>query len=99
MRVFPPIPLDGWPKDLARLQVSGTELDDPEPPAAPGRRCRCCGSNPELEMSAGKEMAQAGHGAQFAWWALSERGSADRLARRGFPSGRPLRGPRPLGCD
>ncbi|MGW1973855.1 peptidyl-tRNA hydrolase, partial [Streptomyces tubercidicus] len=23
VRVFPPVPLDGWPKDLARLQVSG----------------------------------------------------------------------------
>ena len=33
VRVFPPVPLDGWPKDLARLQVSGTDLDDPEPPA------------------------------------------------------------------
>ncbi|MYS54142.1 peptidyl-tRNA hydrolase, partial [Streptomyces sp. SID6013] len=29
VRVFPPVPLDGWPKDLARLQVSGTDLDDP----------------------------------------------------------------------
>lgn len=32
VRVFPPIPLDRWPRDLARLQVSGTELGDPEPP-------------------------------------------------------------------
>ncbi|NXY99730.1 peptidyl-tRNA hydrolase, partial [Streptomyces sp. BR123] len=31
VRVFPPIPLDGWPKELAKLQVSGTDLDDPEP--------------------------------------------------------------------
>ncbi len=40
VRVYPPIPLDGWPKELAKLQVSGTELDDPEPPvpAHPGRR-------------------------------------------------------------
>ena len=29
VRVFPPVPLDGWPRDLARLQVSGTDLDDP----------------------------------------------------------------------
>ncbi|MEU6706888.1 peptidyl-tRNA hydrolase [Streptomyces wuyuanensis] len=30
VRVFPPVPLDGWPKELSKLQVSGTELVDPE---------------------------------------------------------------------
>ena len=84
VRVFPPVPLDGWPKELAKLQVSGTELDDPEPPVAadPGRPVLWL--NPELEMSAGKAMAQAGHGAQLAWWALSDEA---RTARReaGFP--------------
>jgi peptidyl-tRNA hydrolase len=29
VRVFPPVPLDGWPKELSKLQVSGTELVDP----------------------------------------------------------------------
>ncbi|MGW0286193.1 aminoacyl-tRNA hydrolase [Streptomyces sp. NPDC003236] len=71
VRVFPPVPLDGWPKDLAKLQVSGTELDDPEPPAGADRTRPVLWLNPELEMSAGKTMAQAGHGAQLAWWALS----------------------------
>ena len=71
VRVFPPVPLDGWPKDLARLQVSGTELDDPEPPADPDRSEPVLWLNPGLDMSAGKAMAQAGHGAQLAWWALS----------------------------
>ncbi|MEU8691607.1 peptidyl-tRNA hydrolase [Streptomyces sp. NPDC048665] len=79
VRVFPPVPLDGWPKDLARLQVSGTELDDPEPPAAPDPAQPVLWLNPELEMSAGKAMAQAGHGAQLAWWALPE---AERAAWR-----------------
>jgi peptidyl-tRNA hydrolase len=72
VRVFPPVPLDGWPKELAKLQVSGTELDDPEPPADADRAQAVLWLNPELEMSAGKAMAQAGHGAQLAWWALSE---------------------------
>ncbi|MGX1676235.1 peptidyl-tRNA hydrolase [Streptomyces sp. NPDC055400] len=72
VRVFPPVPLDGWPKDLARLQVSGTELDDPEPPAAPDPRAPVLWLNPELDMTAGKTMAQAGHGAQLAWWELSD---------------------------
>ncbi|MEU9451398.1 aminoacyl-tRNA hydrolase [Streptomyces sp. NPDC048277] len=84
VRVFPPVPLDGWPKDLAKLQVSGTELDDPEPPADADRTQPVLWMNPELEMSAGKAMAQAGHGAQLAWWALPEE---ERAAWRdaGFP--------------
>ncbi|MFJ7196459.1 MULTISPECIES: peptidyl-tRNA hydrolase [unclassified Streptomyces] len=84
VRVFPPVPLDGWPKELAKLQVSGTDLDDPEPPAAPGPSGPVLWLNPELDMSAGKAMAQAGHGAQLAWWELSE---TERKAWReaGFP--------------
>ncbi|MGW7245676.1 peptidyl-tRNA hydrolase [Streptomyces decoyicus] len=84
VRVFPPVPLDGWPKDLARLQVSGTELDDPEPLGAPAAEAPVLWLNPGLEMSAGKEMAQVGHGAQLAWWELSEE---ERAAWRaaGFP--------------
>ncbi|MEU3952733.1 aminoacyl-tRNA hydrolase [Streptomyces achromogenes] len=84
VRVFPPIPLDGWPKDLAKLQVSGTELDDPEPPAGAGPARPVLWLNPDLEMSAGKAMAQAGHGAQLAWWALSD---TERTTWReaGFP--------------
>ncbi|MFI8965473.1 peptidyl-tRNA hydrolase [Streptomyces sp. NPDC053493] len=84
VRVFPPVPLDGWPKDLARLQVSGTDLDDPaEPGPVPGDAA-VLWLNPELDMSAGKTMAQAGHGAQLLWWALSD---ADRKTWRdaGFP--------------
>ncbi|MFI2371780.1 peptidyl-tRNA hydrolase [Streptomyces sp. NPDC018833] len=72
VRVFPPVPLDGWPKELAKLQVSGTDLDDPEPPAAPAPETPVLWLSPELDMSAGKAMAQAGHGAQLAWWELSE---------------------------
>ncbi|MGW3098191.1 peptidyl-tRNA hydrolase [Streptomyces sp. NPDC001102] len=84
VRVFPPVPLDGWPKDLARLQVSGTELDDPEPVSAAEPGVPVLWMNPELGMSAGKAMAQAGHGAQLAWWELSDE---ERTAWRGagFP--------------
>ncbi|GAB7060192.1 peptidyl-tRNA hydrolase [Streptomyces mexicanus] len=84
VRVFPPVPLDGWPKDLAKLQVSGTELDDPERPVEPDPDAPVLWLNPELTMSAGKAMAQAGHGAQLAWWELSdEQRTAWREA--GFP--------------
>ncbi|RSO07261.1 peptidyl-tRNA hydrolase [Streptomyces sp. WAC 06783] len=84
VRVFPPVPLDGWPKDLARLQVSGTHLDDPQEPGAPAPGGVVLWLNPELDMSAGKAMAQAGHGAQLAWWELTP---AERASWReaGFP--------------
>ncbi|MCQ4214736.1 peptidyl-tRNA hydrolase [Streptomyces longispororuber] len=84
VRVFPPVPLDGWPKDLARLQVSGTELTDPEPPAAPDPQAPVLWFNPELDMTAGKSMAQAGHGAQLAWWELSDAERKD-WREAGFP--------------
>ncbi|WP_425508431.1 aminoacyl-tRNA hydrolase [Streptomyces roseirectus] len=79
VRVFPPVPLDGWPKDLARLQVSGTDLDDPEPPAGPETDVPVLWLNPDLDMSAGKTMAQTGHAAQLAWWEL---GDEERAAWR-----------------
>jgi peptidyl-tRNA hydrolase len=81
VRVYPPVPLDGWPKELAKLQVSGTDLDDPEPPppVGPGLTAPVLWLNPELDMSAGKTMAQTGHAAQLAWWELSD---ADRAAWR-----------------
>ncbi|MFE0460360.1 aminoacyl-tRNA hydrolase [Kitasatospora sp. NPDC058965] len=73
VRVYPPIPLDGWPKELAKLQVSGTDLDDPVPPApVTDPALPVLWLNPELEMSAGKTMAQTGHAAQLAWWELDE---------------------------
>ncbi|MFJ3668885.1 peptidyl-tRNA hydrolase [Streptomyces sp. NPDC090106] len=84
VRVYPPVPLDGWPKELAKLQVSGTDLDDPEPPADADPGGPVLWTNPDLDMSAGKLMAQAGHGAQLAWWELSDE---EKAAWRdaGFP--------------
>ncbi|MGW5847749.1 peptidyl-tRNA hydrolase [Streptomyces sp. NPDC055254] len=77
VRVFPPVPLDGWPKELAKLQVSGTDLDDPEPADAAAAGVPVLWLNPDLDMSAGKAMAQAGHAAQLAWWELTD---AERTA-------------------
>jgi peptidyl-tRNA hydrolase len=84
VRVFPPIPLDGWPNDLGKLQVSGTELDDPEPPSDPDLSGPVLWLSPGLEMSAGKAMAQAGHGAQLAWWELTPE-DRDLWRESGFP--------------
>jgi peptidyl-tRNA hydrolase len=73
VRVFPPVPVDDWPPDLAKLQVSGTDLADPEPPADPDPSAPVLWLNPHLPMTAGKAMAQAGHAAQLAWWRLGPR--------------------------
>ncbi|MFJ9839598.1 aminoacyl-tRNA hydrolase [Kitasatospora sp. NPDC101155] len=72
VRVFPPIPLDGWPKELAKLQVSGTDLEETAEVGVPEPGLPVLWLNPELEMSAGKTMAQTGHAAQLAWWRLDD---------------------------
>jgi peptidyl-tRNA hydrolase len=71
LRVYPPIPIDGWPPELARLQVGGTELEDPvePPPSSPGEPLILL--SPHVEMTAGKSMAQAAHAAQLGWRASS----------------------------
>jgi hypothetical protein len=84
VRVYPPVPLDGWPKDLARLQVSGTDFGDDEPPAAPEPGVPVVWMNPKVEMTAGKSMAQAGHAAQLGWWRLDPERAAKWRAD-GFP--------------
>lgn len=73
VRVYPPVPVDDWPADLAKLQVSGTDFEDPEPPGAPGAGVPVLWLNPGLPMTAGKAMAQVGHGAQLVWWGLEPR--------------------------
>ncbi|MFC9689807.1 peptidyl-tRNA hydrolase [Kribbella sp. NPDC056951] len=70
LRVFPPVPLDDVPKDLAKLQVTGTDFDQPEPPAVPHPQTPVLWINPALHMSSGKTMAQVGHGAHLTWLAL-----------------------------
>lgn len=84
VRVYPPIPIDAWPPELAKLQVSGTELDDPEPPPPPPAGTPMLWLNPRLEMSAGKAMAQVGHCAQLAWWSLDDLRRKE-WAEAGFP--------------
>jgi peptidyl-tRNA hydrolase len=84
VRVFPPVPLDGWPRDLARLQVAGTDLTDPESPPVPAARVPVLWLNPELEMTAGKAMAQVGHAAQLGLAALDP-ATARAWRDAGFP--------------
>jgi peptidyl-tRNA hydrolase len=83
VRVYPPVPVGDWPADLARLQVSGTDFDDPAPPAAPAAGVPVLWLNPALPITAGKAMAQAGHGAQLIWWRL-DTGARARWRDAGF---------------
>ena len=73
LRVYPPVPIDGWPPELARLQVGGTNLDDPHPPDAVPDDVRLILLSPHAEMTAGKAMAQAAHAAQLGWRSLRRR--------------------------
>ena len=79
VRVYPPIPVDAWPPELARLQVGGTELTDPDPPPEPPAGTPLLLLSPHAEMTAGKAMAQAAHAAQLGWRASSQ---ADRESWR-----------------
>jgi peptidyl-tRNA hydrolase len=72
LRVYPPVPVGAWPDELARLQVAGTELSDPAPPPRPDPATPVIWLNPQVPMTAGKAMAQAGHAAQLAWWQLPD---------------------------
>ena len=84
LRVYPPVPVDGWPPELARLQVGGTMLDDPEPPPPAPTTCRLVLLRPHAEMATGKAMAQAAHAAQLGWRSLRRRPRA-RWRQAGFP--------------
>jgi peptidyl-tRNA hydrolase len=75
VRVFPPVLLDEVPNDLAKLQVAGTDLEDPEELPAVADGVPVLWVNPGLTMSTGKTMAQVGHGVHLAWFELSD---ADR---------------------
>lgn len=84
VRVYPPIPVDGWPPELARLQVGNTELDDPQPPPDPPSGTPLVLLSPHVTMSAGKAMAQAGHAAQLGWRAAAP-AERERWRAAGFP--------------
>lgn len=84
VRVYPPVPVDEWPPELARLQVGGTNLEDPEPPPAVAAGTPLVLLTPHADMSAGKAMAQAGHAVQLGWRSLRRRARAT-WQEAGFP--------------
>jgi peptidyl-tRNA hydrolase len=84
LRVYPPVPVDAWPPELARLQVGGTHLEDPDPPPAVPPGMPLVLLSPHAGMTAGKAMAQAAHAAQLGWRSLGRR-RRRKWQEAGFP--------------
>jgi peptidyl-tRNA hydrolase len=61
VRAFPPYRVVDPPKEISRLQVSGTDLTDSDPPGPVPPGVPVLWLTPHVEMTAGKSMAQVGH--------------------------------------
>ncbi|HVF32080.1 MAG TPA: peptidyl-tRNA hydrolase [Acidimicrobiales bacterium] len=85
VRAYPPVPNAELPRELAKLQVGGTDLVDPEPLGPPPPGAARLWLHPTLAMTTGKAAAQAGHASMLLWPAL--RSDAARAAWRaaGYP--------------
>ncbi|MHA6798673.1 peptidyl-tRNA hydrolase [Bounagaea algeriensis] len=64
VRAFPPCRVADMPKELTRLQISGSELDA-DSPGPPRPDAPVLWLNPDAPMSAGKTAAQVGHATMF----------------------------------
>lgn len=69
-RAFVPSPMDEAPREVTKLQIQSTPLDEPAqvaelPPLATGTMVVAL--TPHFEMSWGKQAAQCAHAAQRAW--------------------------------
>lgn len=86
VRALVPVPTDRIPRDVARLQLDGSEpeLGDPGPFVAPPEGTLVVAVCPDPYLPMGKAAAAAGHAAQLAWRRL---GAAARAtwAAAGFP--------------
>ncbi|MEV0677887.1 peptidyl-tRNA hydrolase [Actinosynnema sp. NPDC050436] len=71
VRAFVPAKVADLPKELSRLQISGSELPVDEPGPVPAG-ARLLWLNPGVAMTAGKAAAQVGHASMLLAPALSE---------------------------
>lgn len=70
VRAFVPAPMDQAPREITKLQIQSTPLDDVEPISALPQLAPATlvlGITPHFEMSWGKQAAQCAHAAQRAW--------------------------------
>ncbi|WP_432560290.1 peptidyl-tRNA hydrolase [Granulicoccus sp. GXG6511] len=82
VRAFVPGPVRPLPPELAKLQVSGTELPADEESTVTDAPV-LIGVNPHIEMTAGKAAAQCAHAGQLAWEAMTD-AERDAWAGRDF---------------
>ncbi|GAB3285368.1 peptidyl-tRNA hydrolase [Parasphingorhabdus pacifica] len=80
VRAMLPMRVSEMPKELTRLQISGSELPSGEPGSPVGHRPTLW-LNPEVEMSAGKAAAQVGHASMMLAALLHGDGSDSALER------------------
>ncbi|MCA1194081.1 MULTISPECIES: peptidyl-tRNA hydrolase [unclassified Saccharopolyspora] len=80
VRAFLPSRVADMPKELTRLQISGSELDADEP-GPPRPDAPVLWLNPHVPMSAGKSAAQVGHATMFLAALLHGEGRAHEVAR------------------
>ena len=66
VRAFVPLPVDRLPRELATLQVGGTQMPEVGEPAPPVEGGVTIALTPHAELSTGKAAAQSAHAAQFA---------------------------------
>lgn len=71
VRAFVPGPVRPLPPELAKLQVSGTELPADEASTTHDAPV-VIGINPTITMTTGKAAAQCAHAAQLAWESMTE---------------------------
>ncbi|MBE9376058.1 peptidyl-tRNA hydrolase [Saccharopolyspora sp. HNM0983] len=87
VRSFVPLRVSETPKELSRLQISGSEVEPDEPGPVPTGVPRLW-LNPHVPMSAGKTAAQVGHATMIAAALLHAEGRTDELTawtERGYP--------------
>jgi len=87
VRAFVPGPTDQVPRELARLQMQGLDLVDPDrsvDPLAPNGNELVVAMSPAVVISVGKAAAQAAHASNVAYLTMHSR-QRDRWAASGFP--------------
>lgn len=80
VRAMVPMRVNDMPKELTRLQISGSEIDADQP-GPPTADAPVLWLNPSAGMSAGKSAAQVGHASMILAALLKGDGHGDELAR------------------
>jgi peptidyl-tRNA hydrolase len=82
-RAFVPVPVDRLPRELATLQVGGTQMPEVGEPAPYVEGGVTIALTPHAELSTGKAAAQSGHAAHIAWQSMPA-DARDRWAATGW---------------